>query len=280
MFNSWTPGCEGPIQALAETFAYLETLKARLDRARPLPPVTAESLHQDLALRYTYNSNAIEGNSLTLIETKVVLEHGLTCGGKPLKDHLEVIGHQEAIGFIEALSQSPAPLDERTLKDIHSLVLRGVDHRNAGRWRDRNVFISGAKHTPPDIMQVPEKMEEFFDWCAGEAARKLSTIERAARIHADFVNIHPFIDGNGRTARLIMNLELIKAGFPLAILPVEERFAYYDALEIIATTGDYVPFVSQVAALVDKGFEPYSIALGYDQGVALDPRMLSHPIRS
>lgn len=257
MFNSWTPGCEGPLPALTETYRRLETLKARLEQARPLPPATALSLRQDLALRYTYNSNAIEGNTLTLKETKVVVEDGLTIGGKTVREHLEAIGHQEAIEFIEKLAQTPAPLDERGLKDIHSLVLKSIDAHNAGRWREQDVFISGAEHRPPKAWDVPEKMREFFKWCGGDVPQKIHPVERAARVHADFVNIHPFIDGNGRTARLIMNLELLKAGYPLAIVPVEERFAYYDNLDRIATQGDYVPFTRQVAALVEKGFEMY-----------------------
>lgn len=264
LFSSWTPGYGGPIVELESVYKHLESMKAALDKARPLPPETAKSLRKTLSLLYTYNSNAIEGNTLTLIETKVVVEDGLTIGGKKMREHLEAINHSEAIQFIEEIARDKAPLNERTLKDIHNLILKGIDADNAGRWRSQNIFISGASHTPPDALHVPEKMEQFFNWCASNAASRLSTVERAARIHADFVAIHPFIDGNGRTARLIMNLELMKDGYPLAIVPVEQRSDYYRNLARIATNGDYVPFAKQVCELTDQGFEPYSKTLGFE----------------
>ena len=266
MFNSWTPGYSGPLAELSGRFERLEALKAALDEARPLPPETAKSLRKALALEYTYNSNAIEGNTLTLIETKVVVEDGLTIGGKSMREHLEAINHNEAISFIEEAAKDNAPLDERTLKDIHSLVLKSIDSNNAGRWRTQNVFISGAKHVPPDALHVLEQMEQFFHWCASDEARRLSTVERAARMHVDFVNIHPFIDGNGRTARLIMNLELLKDGYPLAIIQVDQRRDYYANLDLVATSGDYAPFIGQICDIAEQGFGPYSIALGYELG--------------
>lgn len=262
MFNSWTPGCFGPIAELGDQYKRLEGLKAALDKARPLPAETAKSLRKALALEYTYNSNAIEGNTLTLIETKVVVEDGLTIGGKTMREHLEAINHNEAVAFIEEAARDSAPLDGRTLKDIHSLVLRGIDADNAGRWRNQNVFISGARHVPPDALHVPEQMEQFLQWCASDNARQLSAVERAARMHVDFVNIHPFIGGNGRTARLIMNLELIKSGYPLAIIQADQRRDYYSNLDLVATTGDYTSFVRQICDIAESGFAPYSIALG------------------
>jgi Fic family protein len=266
MFNSWTPGRSGPLIELSNRFKRLEGLKAALDEARPLAPETAKSLRKALALEYTYNSNAIEGNSLTLIETKVVVEDGLTIGGRTMREHLEAINHNEAISFIEDASKGRAPLDERTLNDIHSLVLKGIDSNNAGRRRNQNVFISGARHIPPDALHVPEQMEQFFKWCASDEARRLSTVERAARMHVDLVNIHPFIDGNGRTARLIMNLELMKDGYPLAIIQTDQRLDYYANLDLAAASGDYGPFVKQICDIAEQGFEPYSIALGYELG--------------
>jgi Fic family protein len=187
MFNSWTPGSSGPITELSGRFERLEALKAALDAARPLPPETAKSLRRALALEYTYNSNAIEGNTLTLIETKVVVEDGLTIGGKSMREHLEAINHNEAITFLEEAAKGSTPLEERTLKDIHSLLLKSIDSSNAGRWRTQNVFITGANHVPPDSLHIPEQMEQFFKWYSSDEARRLSTVECAARMHVDFV---------------------------------------------------------------------------------------------
>ncbi len=263
MFCSWMSGHSGPILELNQQYSEIDRLKAALDDARPLPAASVASLRKDLALRFTYNSNAIEGNTLTLLETKVVVEDGLTIGGKTMREHLEAINHQHAIEFIEDVAKEQRPLDARTLKDIHSLVLRGIDQDNAGRFRSVNVIISGAQHTPPDALHVPDEMEKFFDWCAGEA-QQLHPVERAARVHSDFVGIHPFIDGNGRTARLIMNIELIKSGYPLAIVLQEQRREYYKNLDNVHVHGDYQPFVEQIGNLVKDGFEPYSRILGYD----------------
>ncbi len=256
MFNSWTPGCEGPIAALAETYAHLETLKARLDGARPLHPVTDKSLRDELALRCTYNSNAIEGNTLSLIETRVVIEDGITVGGKTLREHLEAVNHDIAIRLLEKMAGEDAPANEAAVRELHAIVLRGIDDLNAGAWRHDNVRISGASHLPPRAEKVPDKMREFFDWGADRAAG-LPPVERAARMHVDFVAIHPFIDGNGRTARLLMNLELVKAGYPLSIIPVEDRHKYYANLDAAISWGNYEPFVRHICEVVEKSFGLY-----------------------
>ena len=250
-----TPSPTPPID-----FAQLDALKERLDRHRPLPPDMVADLRADMVLRYTFHSNAIEGNTLTLMETKVVLEDGVTIGGKSMREHLEAINHKEAIGFLEEVVGDVRGLDERTLKDLHQLVLRGIAD-DAGRYRTRNVIISGAGHTPPDALHVQERMDAFFRWYADAAAR-LHPVELAARVHADFVVIHPFTDGNGRTARLLMNLELMRAGFPTVIIPVEQRAAYYENLDAIGVRGDYAPFLAQIGALVAASFEPYWRLLG------------------
>ena len=197
----------------AELFASLDALKARLDAHCPLPPDVVSQIREDMRVRFTYHSNAIEGNTLTMSETKAVLEDGITIGGKSLREHLEAVGHIHAIDYLEALVQRDEALTERTLKEIHNLILRNIDRANAGTYRRMNVLISGAGHIPPPAERVPEKMESFFQWY-GAARGELHPVEFAARVHADFVNIHPFKDGNGRTARLIMNLELMRAGFP------------------------------------------------------------------
>jgi Fic family protein len=260
MYSSRTPGYEGPLTELVQEYARLDILKKRLESSRPLPPPAAKSLRDDMVLRYTYHSNAIEGNTLSLQETKVVLEDGLTIGGKSMREHLEAVNHREAIVFLEELAGAGTALTERCLKELHGLILKGIDGENAGRYRRSNVIISGASFRPPEFLHVQEYLDAFFQWYS-HAAPGLHPVERAARMHADFVNIHPFVDGNGRAARLIMNLELMRSGFPVAIIPVEERSAYYTNLDRIAATGDYPPFVKQVCGLVGKSFEPYWFVL-------------------
>ena len=265
MFSSLTPEHGGPLTQLANTYSHLDALKAKLDAHRPLAPEVIKNLHADMVVRYTYHSNAIEGNTLTISETKAVLEDGVTIGGKSMREHLEAINHREAIDYLIVLAGQPGALSEAEIKDLHQIVLKSVDSPNAGRYRQQNVLISGAGFTPPDL-HVCEHMESFCAWCAGAAAN-LHPVERAARVHADFVNIHPFVDGNGRTARLLMNLELMRAGFPVVIVPVEERSAYYANLDAVAVKGDYVPFVEQVCGLVEKSFAPYWFLLGVgDEG--------------
>lgn len=242
------------------TFAQLDQLKAQLDAYRPLDANVVKNLHENLVLQWTYHSNAIEGNTLTLKETKVALE-GITIGGKTLREHFEVINHREAILMVEDLVSQQTPLTERVIKDLHYLVLKNIDQENAGRYRQVNVLISGAEHKPVDALHVPEQMTAFIDWY-GTQATGLHPVERAARVHGEFVKIHPFVDGNGRTARLLMNLELMKAGFPAAVLAVESRLAYYEALDTAHRQGDYAPFVELLCQVVADSFKPYWWVLG------------------
>ena len=245
-------------------YKYLTQLKQKLDAHRPLPPAVINNLREDLVLRWTYHSNAIEGNTLTLKETKVALE-GITVGGKTMQEHLEAINHREAIFFVEELVSQKEPLSQRHIKDIHQLILKNIDDQNAGVYRNTNVIIAGAEHTPPDFIHVLSDMENLIRWYQNEA-QELHPVERAGRVHADFVKIHPFIDGNGRTSRLLMNFELMKAGFPAAVLPVEKRLEYYEALDAAHTQNDYQPFLSLIIEIVELSFQPYWHALNIKQG--------------
>ena len=244
-------------------YKHLDQLKQKLDVQRPLPLAVINNLREDLVLRWTYHSNAIEGNTLTLKETKVALE-GITVGGKTMREHLEAINHREAIFFVEELVSKKEPLSQRDIKDIHLLVLKKIDDQNAGIYRNTNVIIAGAEHTPPDFVHVLSEMEDLIRWYQNEA-QELHPVERAGRVHADFVKIHPFVDGNGRTSRLLMNLELMKAGFPAAVLPVEKRLEYYEALDAAHTQNDYQPFLSLIIEIVELGFEPYWHVLSVKQ---------------
>ena len=243
------------IDVPSDFFKELDEKKQKLDSKRPLPKETLKSLEENFKLEWTYNSNAIEGNTLTLKETKVVLE-GITIGGKTIREHLEVINHKEAIEFLEELVQYNNELSEKDIKNIHAIVLKGIDNENAGRYRTENVIISGASHIPPDAIIVPELMEKFI-YRYDEWKEKYHPIIVAALLHAEFVKIHPFIDGNGRTARLLMNFEVMKNGYPPIIIKNEERHKYYDALDVGALTGDYTDFVKMVTKQAEEMIDLY-----------------------
>ncbi|OOR88121.1 cell filamentation protein Fic [Moraxella caviae] len=239
-------------------FAELDALKGRLDCLRPFDPAVLASVQNDLMVRWTYHSNAIEGNTLSLFETKVVLEHGITVGGKALTEHLECINHKEAILYLLDVVANHEPFSEWQIKNIHQLILKGIDDKNAGRYRAVDVLISGASHKPPSSVLLDEKMLALIAW---HHQADLHPVYKAAKLHADFVIIHPFIDGNGRTARLLMNLELMKAGFLPSVITVESRLAYYQALDSWAN-GDEMPFVQFVIDSQMQAFEWYGKTLG------------------
>lgn len=236
-------------------FEQINEKKARLDAKRPLPKYTLKSLREKLLLEWTYNTNAIEGNTLTINETKVVLE-GITVGGKTMREHLEVINHRDAITYVEEIVQKSDPLSEWQIKNLHRLVLKGINDEYAGIYRDQQVFISGAKHTPPAPVLIKEQMGLLIDWY-DQKSIDLHPITRGAMLHAIFVGIHPFIDGNGRTSRLLLNLELMKGGFPPVIIRVENRLAYYEALDKAHTQKDYDDFIKLVATAVEDSLDLY-----------------------
>lgn len=240
-------------------FEQINEKKAWLDAKRPLPKYTLKSLREKLLLEWTYNTNAIEGNTLTINETKVVLE-GITVGGKTMREHLEVINHRDAITYVEEIVQKSEPLSVWQIKHLHRLVLKGIDDEYAGVYRDQQVFISGAKHTPPAPFLIKEQMEQLIDWYQKETGN-FHPITRGAMLHAIFVGIHPFIDGNGRTSRLLLNLELMKDGFPPVIIKVENRLAYYEALDKAHTQKDYDDFIQLVATAVEDSLDLYLSAL-------------------
>ena len=185
----------------------------------------------------------------------------MTIGGKSIREHLEAINHREAILYVERVIANSEPLTLHFIKGLHQLILKGIDDEWAGVWRKSNVIIAGATHVPPSHIQVPEQMEALANWYS-EASQNLHPVKLAAQLHSDFVKIHPFVDGNGRTARLLMNFELMKNGFPPLILPVEKRLEYYEALDRAHVEGDRDLFVNLIAGLVEQSFEPYWYVLG------------------
>ena len=211
-------------------FEQLDGLVAQLQAMRPLNETELKRLLDEFVIENTYDSNAIEGNTLTLRETALILQEGLTIAEKPIKDHLEAIGHRDAFEYVMTLADASTPLSERVIKDIHKLVLMN-DRLNKGVYRSVPVTILGAIHTPPQPYLVPVQMEQLLADYEG-MKRDLHIVEAVAEFHLRFEGVHPFIDGNGRTGRLSLNLELIKAG----LLPVNIKFAdrrkYYDAFDV------------------------------------------------
>lgn len=241
-------------------FTEIDRLKARLDAKRPLSRELIKMLQDDWLVRFTYHSNAIEGNTLSIFETKAVLEHGVTVAGKTLAEHLEAINHKAAILYLLQIVGQDTPLNEWEIKNIHQLILKGIDDDNAGRYRCGQVMISGASHIPPAASLLLEKMQALMAWY--QSSQDLHPVYRAAKLHADFVAIHPFVDGNGRTSRLLMNLVLMQAGYLPSIITVENRLAYYEALDTWATSGDELPFVQFVVDTQLQAFWWYGKVIG------------------
>ena len=227
-------------------FDKVDELNNKLNSKRPFSKETLKSLRNSINIEWTYNSNGIEGNTLTLRETQIVLE-GITVGGKTLREHLEAINHEKAIEYIEDLVKEKNPVTEWNIKNIHQLVLKEIDDKNAGKYRSENVAIMGATHTPPGHLIVPELMEKLI--LNYQKWNKYHPIIKAALIHGELVKIHPFIDGNGRTSRLVMNLSLMNSGYLPVIIKKENRLEYYNALDKAHTTGDYTDFVKLVTNL-------------------------------
>lgn len=216
---------------------------AKLVAMRPLPKETLKSLRAFYRVGLTYSSNAIEGNSLTETETKVVIEDGLTVGGKPLRDVYEALGHAKAYDRIHSLAKHKV-LEESDILNLHKLFYQLIDKKNAGRYRTVPVFISGSHYalTPPQ--RIPAEMKKFVEWF-NKNEPKMNPVEFAARAHQKFVFIHPFVDGNGRVARLIMNLALLRGEYTVAIIPAVRRMEYVAALE--SARKDVSAFVEFVA---------------------------------
>ena len=227
-------------------FDEVDNLKKQLDSKRPIPKETLKSLKESINLEWTYNSNGIEGNTLTLRETQVVLE-GITVGGKTITEHLEAINHEKAILYLDDLVKDKQAITEWNIKNIHQLILKEIDNENAGKYRKENVTIKGATHIPADFVKVPELMEKLI--LNYETWKKYHPIIQATLLHGELVKIHPFIDGNGRTSRLIMNLDLMNHGYNPVIIKKENRLEYYEVLDKAHITGDYTDFIKLVTKL-------------------------------
>ncbi len=242
----------------------LTAKKERLDALRPLPATAVARLGEQLTIEWIYNSNAIEGSTLTLRETELILQHGVTIGGKSLREHFEVINHRDAIEFVQDLVASQKPLTAVDVRQIHGLVLARIDDDNAGKYRTTNVRIGGSAHTPPEAWLVPQQMTDWVRWLHDEA-KSLHPVDRAALAHHRFAAIHPFIDGNGRTARLIMNLLLLRDGYPPTVILRANRLQYYRVLAR-ADRGNDKALVNFVGRAVERSLNLYLEAVAPRRG--------------
>ena len=231
-------------------YDHLTEKKARLGALRPLPAAQLRNLESWFRVELTYTSNAIEGNTLTRAETAMVVEKGLTVGGKTLTEHLEASNHVAALDWVREQVKRPSrSLTQRDILTIHEMILKGIDEENAGRYRNIVVRISGSMVVLPNPRKVPDLMDEFERWLT-QPPEAIHPVELAAEAHYRLVTIHPFTDGNGRAARLLMNMILTMHGYPPAIIRPRDRIAYLNALEKGQTGGpkdDYHLLISKAA---------------------------------
>jgi Fic family protein len=233
--------------------------KKRLDKTRPLPPTLVTRLKEQMTIEYAYNSNAIEGNTLTLQETKLVIEEGITINGKSISETLEAKNHPEAIKYIENLVTGRSEIDEETVLHTHKLIMSNIAE-DAGHYRITQVRITGASFMPPPSSEVRHRINELLKW-QKENPDEYTPIELAAVFHHRFVQIHPFTEGNGRTARLLMNAILMKTGYPfITIMPKRDRPKYLKAL-MEADLGSASTFVNFVARCVERALDTYLEAI-------------------
>ena len=235
-----------------------------------IPELTLQSYEQAFEIEYTHNSTAIEGNTLTLMETKVLLEDGITIGGKRLREIYETVNHQKAYRYVKECIAKEQPLDEKIIKEIHALLMENIFV--GGIYRNVDVYISGAQHTPPSPGEMYRQVKDFYADLTWKG-KEMNPIELAAWTHAEFVRIHPFPDGNGRTSRLIMNYQLLANGFPAVSIAKENRLDYFNALEVYAVEGNLVPFAEMVADLTDQQLDLYLGMMEPSQDIQQNPKM-------
>ena len=256
-------------------FELLNKKKSQLDALRPLSPELVKNLDEWFKVELTYTSNAIEGNTLTRKETAVVIEKGLTIGGKSLVEHLEATNHAKALDVVHELQRKkPNQITENDILAIHAIILQGIDDHNAGHYRRVPVRISGSAVVMPNAMKVPGLMEEFAAWL--KSKKDIHPVKLAGEAHYRLVTIHPFADGNGRTARLLMNLILMMQGYPPAIIRPQERFPYITSLETAQMGGSKEAYEKIIFKAASRSLDIYlKAATGKDPSdVALSDKLL------
>lgn len=249
----------------------LQIKKQRLDNYKPLQNELIKNLGEWFRVELTYTSNAIEGNTLTRQETAMVVEEGLTVQGKSLTEHQEAINHAEAFDFIQTLvSKKRQQLTARDILDIHSIILNKIDDTNKGRYRNVAVRLRGSETILPNALKVPELLEEFINWLQSDLSD--NALKIATDAHFKLVSIHPFVDGNGRTARLLMNLLLMQTGYPAAIVRKEDRNNYINFLEKGQTKGDLTDYYTLMLEAIDRSLDIYLEAVEPERFSELEPK--------
>ncbi len=239
---------------MKDTLKKIDSIKTKIDAHSSIDAHLLQQLREYFRIGMTYSSNALEGNSLTETETKIVIEDGITIGGKPIKDHMEALGHSEAYDLLFRLAKH-SDITEANIKELHRLFYYRIDEDQAGKYRKQKVIITGTTFIPPAPGQIPGLMKSFIAGIPDERA-KHHPVEFAAILHKELVTIHPFIDGNGRAARLLMNLALLQAGYPVAVIPPILRRDYLDTLNK-THKGENKPFNKFIAGVCYESAKEY-----------------------
>jgi len=240
----------------------IDNLKNEIDSYRPFKKQLLNELQQFYRIGFTYSSNALEGNSLTESETKIVIEDGLTIGGKTLKEHFEALGHSEAYTYLNTLTKNKT-ITESNILELHRLFYYRIDAKKAGKYRKQQVYISGTDYLPPNYKEIPDLMKKFVK-SIDELNETLHPVTLAATLHERIATIHPFIDGNGRTARLVMNLYLLQNGYPIVIIPPILRNDYIASIRL-ANVGNVEPFFNFVSYVEYESSKDYLRLLNHFQ---------------
>ena len=235
-----------------------------------IPELTLQSYEQAFEIEYAHNSTAMEGNTLTLMETKVLLEDGISIGGKMLRELYETVNHRKAFRYIKDCIAMGLPLDECIIKEMHRQLMEHAT--GGGVYRDVDVCLRGARHIPPSPNEMGQQLQDFYEGLS-RRGRQENSIELAVWTHAEFVKMLPFSDGNGRVARLIMNYQLLANGFPAVSIAKENRLDYFNALEAYGVEGNLVPFAEMVAVLVDYQLDRYLGMIEPSEDIQQNPRM-------
>jgi Fic family protein len=239
-------------------YARILLKKKALDRLRPLPPELVKQLWEQMQIEFAYNSNAIEGNTLSLRETQLVIQEGVTVRGKSLREHLEAKNHPEAIDYVEKLAEEETSIKQEDILKVHELLMRSIDDENAGKYRRGRVRIAGATFMPPSPEKIQQMISELLQ-TVSQNPDEFRPVELAAFFHHQLVCIHPFLDGNGRTARLLMNVILLRWGYPFTVLLKVDRPKYLRTLSE-ADNGNLVPFANFIAKSVERSLDIYLLA--------------------
>lgn len=237
-------------------FKDIDEYKSKIDKFSPLSKNILEQIKSYFKISFTYTSNSLEGNSLTLNETKIIIEDGITIGGKPLREHFEVVGNSKAYDLLFEISNDNFAISEDTVLELHKMLYTPIDEKQAGKYRDCNVLITGSEYELPKYNLVPKLMKKFIADIE-QKQKTMHPVEFSAWLHERIVSIHPFVDGNGRTARLLMNLALLNAGYNIVTIPPIVRNDYIAGLQDAQLKNDLKPFTNFISEMVLESQKEY-----------------------